>query len=203
MPRPKRQGARRALIINAAGQAIRDRGLADLRIRDIAERAGLSSGSVLYYYPEIAGLMIDVHTTVVTDFYQARVARVGEPDTPAGKLRAAVGSGLPTGPDDDACRLLYELHSLADRSGTHAALMAGLFDREVTLYRSILDLGVGLGAFTLARPIEEVARNAVIIEDGYGLHMVSRNPSVTVETARRGLLGYLAAMTGAALVEPS
>ncbi|MGW1681940.1 TetR/AcrR family transcriptional regulator [Saccharopolyspora sp. NPDC002376] len=199
MARPKRQEARRTSIIAAAGQAIRDRGLADMRIRDIAERAGLSQGSVLYYFPEIDELIVDVHSAAVAEFYQSRVAEVDRQRTPRGKLLGAVRSGLPSGPDDATCRLLYQLHALADRSAAHAALMASLFDREVVLYQSILELGAGLGAFTPTCPVGEIARNAVVLEDGFGLHIVSRNSSVTVDLARESLLRYLAAMTGTAM----
>lgn len=196
MPRPKRQGAQRALIVDAARRAIRQRGLAGMRIRDVAEHAGISAGSVLYYYPETAELLIEVHRSAVDEFYRVRVDAIESVDDPERRLAALVRSGLPTDADDATCRLLYEMHTLADRSTPHALLMSSLFDREVALYRSVLDLGTGLGAFTLTEPIDAVARNAVVLEDGYGLHIVSRNPSVTVEFAERHILGYLAAATG-------
>ncbi|GAA4827733.1 TetR/AcrR family transcriptional regulator [Saccharopolyspora rosea] len=196
MPRPKRQDARRASIIAAAGRAIRTRGLAGLRIRDIAEEAGLSAGSVLYYYPETADLLIEVHRTTVNDFYQSRLDRTSSAADPQQRLVATVRSGLPSGPDDHTCRTLYEMHALADGSASHAALMSSLFDREVMLYRSVLDVGAGLGVFDLSRPVDEIARNAVVLEDGYGLHVMSRTSSVTAETARQHILGYLAAVTG-------
>ncbi|WP_020495513.1 TetR/AcrR family transcriptional regulator [Sciscionella marina] len=195
MPRPKRQGERRSLIIEAAGRAVRERGLAEVRVRDIAAHAGLSPGSVLYYYPEIAELMLEVHSGAVADFYRARVERIGAEQEPGAKLRAAVRSGLPAGAEDAVARLLYEMHSLADRSAGHAALMSSLFDREVALYRSVLELGAGLGEFTLARPLEEIARNTVALEDGYGLHLISGNRSLSATEARAALLGYLAVMT--------
>lgn len=203
MPRPKRQGARRALIIDAARHAIRERGLAAMRIRDVAEHANLSPGSVLYYYPEIAELLIEVHRSAVEDFYRARVEAVSGTDDPEERLRALVPTGLPTSADDPACRLLYEMHTLADGSTAHATLMSSLFDREVALYRSAFDLGTALRRFTMTASPESVARNAVALEDGYGLHIISRNPSITSTEARDLILTYLATMTGTAQPAPA
>lgn len=203
MPRPKRQDARRAAIVDAAGRAISDRGLAGMRVRDVAEQAGISPGSVLYYYPEIADLLIEVHRSAVENFYRARLERASSVDDPAERLATLVTCGLPTGSDDPTCRLLYEMHTLADDSAPHATLMSSLFDREVALYRSALELGAGLGSFTMACPVDTVAHSAVVLEDGYGLHILSRNGSVTVAAAERLILDYLSAMVGVPLPTPS
>ncbi|GAA4984499.1 TetR/AcrR family transcriptional regulator [Kitasatospora paranensis] len=196
MARPKNQGARRGELIDAAGRAIADRGMAGLRIKDIAAEAGVSAGSVLYYYPELDDLVLAVHQDAVERYLARRREATEMPEGPVARLRAALGSGLPEGPDDAVHRLLFELHGLADRSAGHAALMGSLFAREVALYSTLLEIGAMTGVFALALPVADAARNLVALEDGYGLHIVARNPVVDRAAALGLLTVHARAVTG-------
>lgn len=198
MARPKNQGARREALIEAAGRAITERGLAGLRIKDIAAEAGVSVGSVLYYYPELDDLVFEVHQDAVERYLTARLSHSSADAAvdPAERLRRAIESGLPRDSDDATHRLLYELHGLADRSRQHAALMSSLFAREVALYTTILEVGCAEGAFTPSTPVADIARDLVMLEDGYGLHIVGRNPAVDHDTASDALVGLARTLTG-------
>ncbi|MFD4711455.1 TetR/AcrR family transcriptional regulator [Streptomyces sp. NPDC058430] len=194
--RPKNQTARREALVDAAGRAIAERGLEGLRIKDIAAEAGMSAGSVLYYYPEMDELVLEVHRGAVERYLAARQGAVDGATGAAARLRALVGSGLPGGSGDAVHGLLFELHRRADRSSGHATLMASLFAREVALYATVLEVGAAVGEFTLIEPVTDLARNLVALEDGYGLHIVSRNAELTPDVARRLLLGYARTVTG-------
>ncbi|WP_405480212.1 TetR/AcrR family transcriptional regulator [Streptomyces sp. NBC_00009] len=194
--RPKNQTARREALVDAAGRAIAERGLEGLRIKDIAAEAGMSAGSVLYYYPEMGELVLEVHRGAVERYLTARQGAVDGATGAAARLRALVGSGLPGGSGDAVHGLLFELHRRADRSSGHATLMASLFAREVALYATVLEVGAAVGEFTLTEPVADLARNLVALEDGYGLHIVSRNAELTPDVARRLLLGYARTVTG-------
>jgi AcrR family transcriptional regulator len=197
MARPKNQGARRGALIDAAGRAIAERGMAGLRIKDIAAEAGVSAGSVLYYYPELDDLVLAVHQDAVERYLTQRQAQTEVPGgDPVARMRAALTSGLPEGPDDAVHRLLFELHGLADRSAGHAALMGSLFAREVALYSTLLEVGAVAGVFTLATAVADAARNLVALEDGYGLHIVARNPVVDRATALGLLTAHARTVTG-------
>jgi len=194
--RPKNQTARREALVDAAGRAIAERGLDGLRIKDIAAEAGMSAGSVLYYYPEMDELVLEVHRGAVERYLGARQGAVEGASGAVARLRALVGSGLPGGSGDAVHGLLFELHRRADRSSGHATLMASLFAREVALYATVLEVGAAVGEFTLGEPVADLARNLVALEDGYGLHIVSRNAELTPDVARRLLLGYARTVTG-------
>ncbi|MFD0115375.1 TetR/AcrR family transcriptional regulator [Streptomyces sp. NPDC058320] len=194
--RPKNQTARREALVDAAGRAITERGLEGLRIKDIAAEAGMSAGSVLYYYPEMDELVLEVHRGAVERYLAARQGAVDGATGAVARLRALVGSGLPGGSGDAVHGLLFELHRRADRSSGHATLMASLFAREVALYATVLEVGAAVGEFTLTEPVADLARNLVALEDGYGLHIVSRNAELTPDVARRLLLGYARTVTG-------
>ncbi|WP_225804608.1 TetR/AcrR family transcriptional regulator [Streptomyces sp. NK15101] len=196
--RPRDQTARREALVSAAGRAIAERGLEALRIKDIAEAAGVSQGSVLYYYPELDDLVLEVHRGAVEGYLASRQQAYDEApaDDPAARLRALLDSGLPSLPDDPVHGLLYELHRRAGRSPGHAELMASLFAREVALYTTALAVGAAAGGFTLAASAPDLAHGLVALEDGYGLHIVSRNAALRPDRARELLLAHARTVTG-------
>jgi AcrR family transcriptional regulator len=183
-------------MVDAAGRAIAERGLSNVRIRDIADRAGMSVGSVLYYYPVLGDLLVEVHAEIIERYYQHRCAAIEPDSSPVVQLSCAVAAGIPRDPDDLTARLLYEMHALCESSSAHADLMGSLFDREVRLYRSILDAGVAAGQFRPRSSTAQVARVLVALEDGLGLHVVSRNSSMPPSSAREVLRACAAELTG-------
>ncbi|WP_051871388.1 hypothetical protein [Streptomyces sclerotialus] len=76
--------------------------------------------------------------------------------------------------------------------------MASLYAREVALYTTALELGVASGDFELTGTPAEVARDLVALEDGYGLHLFSRNPAVDHATAYDAVLRFARTVTGCA-----
>lgn len=60
--RQKAQRDRHQEILEAAAQVITDRGLAETRIQDIAERCGVSPGLILYYFGSKDRLLVEALT---------------------------------------------------------------------------------------------------------------------------------------------
>ncbi|WP_280840105.1 TetR/AcrR family transcriptional regulator [Micromonospora sp. A200] len=77
-------------------------------MRDIAEAAGTSPGTVTYYYRQLDGLFQQVYEEAVDRFHRQRAQAAALAQDPAAKLLAAIDTGLPSGPDDELCCLLYE-----------------------------------------------------------------------------------------------
>jgi AcrR family transcriptional regulator len=196
--RPRNQTARREALVSAAGRAIAERGLEGLRIKDIADAAGVSQGSVLYYYPELDDLVLEVHRGAVESYLESRQRAYDEAPAgdPVARLRALLHSGLPTAADDPVHGLLYELHRRAGRSPGHAELMTSLFAREVALYTIALEVGAATGVFTLAASAQDLAHGLVALEDGFGLHIVSHNAAMRWEKARELIMAHARAVTG-------
>jgi DNA-binding transcriptional regulator YbjK len=184
MARPKDQRERRRDLVRAASQAIVDSGVAGLRIRDVATQAGLSAGLVTYYYPSLDELVLDVHADAVRRFYSARREAIDRVEDPLAQLAELVRLGVPDDVDDLLCRVLYELHVHGARSTAHAALMSSLWEQEVSLYELVLTRGTERGVLTLRTTPREIAETVVALEDAVGLHVVGRNPAMSVERAR-------------------
>jgi AcrR family transcriptional regulator len=197
--RRKDQAARRRQLADAARQVLLERGAVGLRVKDIAERAGLAPSSVLYYYPRIDELMMEVSREATERYAERRAQQVRRLDDPPGQLRLAIHLGVPTGPDDEDSRLLYELDAFTGTSQAFAVMSSSFFDRQAMLYEYILDSGAARGDFTLAAPAATIARGIVALEDGLGLQVVIGHPGLDSAEAERILLSYAEMATGAQL----
>jgi AcrR family transcriptional regulator len=196
MARPRNQDERRHQLLEAASLAVADRGLSGLRLKHIADRAGLSIGSVLYYYPDVNTLLVEVHEQVVQRFYYARRDAIETESDPVRQLLVAVAHGVPEGFDDTTMRVIYELHVAAARDDQHAKLLTTLWEREVSLYEAILVRGQRSGDFELQNTPHAIAETVVALEDGFDLHLTGRNTALDQVTAARRILDYLALATG-------
>ncbi|MFI0483465.1 TetR/AcrR family transcriptional regulator [Actinomadura sp. 9N215] len=182
MARPSKAHERRADLVAAARRAVLGRGMLDLRLRDVAAEAEMSPGSVLYYFPTLTDLLREVQREAVERFCAAREDAVRDEPDPRRRLIAMIRSGLPSGPGDDLCVLLYELGAVARRDPSYAAEHIRLYERQVGIYAGILEAGSATGAFTLTRDAGTIARNLVALEDGFGLHITMAVP--TLDPAR-------------------
>ncbi|MFL5871836.1 MAG: TetR/AcrR family transcriptional regulator [Solirubrobacterales bacterium] len=194
--RRKDQARRRAQLVAAAREVLLSRGAVGLRVKDIAERVGLSSSSVLYYYPDLDDLLLEVSREAMERYAERRADAVRGIDDPAAQLRLAISLGVPTGPDDDDSRLLYEIDALTGASQLFATLSASFFDRQTMLYERVLERGIESGAFELRADPRAIARGLVALEDGLGLQVVLAHPGVDAEAAEAILLAWAGAATG-------
>jgi AcrR family transcriptional regulator len=192
----KRRADRRGDLIEAARRAMVRHGTDGVQIKQVAAEAGLTSGAVLYHYADLKDLLLEAHHAGMERFYEVRVKRIAEVDDPVEKLVVTVRSGLPSGPDDTDVRLLCELGGAAGRNRVYASLLTTLYDRQVSMYQTILEQGAARGVFTLSGPTLTIARNLVALEDAYGYRIVARHPTLDVAAAEELILSYARGVTG-------
>jgi AcrR family transcriptional regulator len=197
--RRKNQGPRREQLKTAARAVLLRNGAVSLRVKDIAEEAGMAPSSVLYYYPEIGDLLLDVARGAMERYAETRAERVRQADGSIERLRLAIELGIPTGPEDEDSRLLYEIDALTGISPAFRVLSAAFFDRQAHLYESLIEAGVAAGELDPAASATSIARGMVAMEDGLGLQVVLDHGGIDREAARRILLEYAGAMVGASL----
>ena len=197
--RPRNQAERRRQLANAGRRVLLERGAVGVRVKDIAERAGITPSSVLYYSPRLDELMIEVSRDAMERYAERRSRKVRALSDPVEQLRLAIRLGVPTGPDDEESRLLYELDAFVGSSTAFRVLSSSFFDRQAALYQQVLDAGAVRGAFELAAPADALARGLVAMEDGLGLQVVIGHPGLGCEEAQAILLRHASALTGVAL----
>src|ERR1700712_3607854 len=95
MSSPRDQAARRAQLVQAASRAVLERGSTNARLRDVADQAGLTSASVLYYYPDMDELLAAVFEQGTQTYIHRRRAAVEAADDSWDRLAACIRSGVP------------------------------------------------------------------------------------------------------------
>jgi AcrR family transcriptional regulator len=194
--RRKDQTARREQLARAARRVLLERGAVGVRVKDIAERAGLAPSLVLYYYPNLDDLLLEVSRDAMHRYAERRAAAVRELTEPRDQLLLAIRLGVPKGPDDEESRLLYELDAFTGSSAAFGVLTSSYFDRQVLLYESVLAAGATRGDFRFAEPARRIAQGLVALEDGLGLQVVIAHPAIDRAEAERILIGFASAATG-------
>ncbi|GAA0426469.1 TetR/AcrR family transcriptional regulator [Leifsonia naganoensis] len=188
MARPRKQDERRADLVEAALTAVGEHGLRSLSLADVAEKAGLTRGAILYYYEDLDALLVEAHRAGLERFCDHRDAVVAAIASPQLQLAAAIREGLPSGPDDALMRLLYEFDVLAGTSQLHDELVERMYLRQLATYTGILERGVAAGVFVPRLEVATLAMNLVALEDAYGLHIVAGNSLITVESAQAAMV---------------
>ncbi|MGX6446812.1 TetR/AcrR family transcriptional regulator [Patulibacter sp. S7RM1-6] len=196
MARPSRiQTQRRQQIVEAARRSIVEHGLENVGVRDIAQEAGLSPGSITYYYPALDDLLQQVQDEATARFSTQRWKLVEEIEGPAERLVRIIEYGIAESADDELYALLYEFTGLARRNPTYRRMWKLQYDRHVPLYESVLATGAGLGVFSLARPAATIAHHLVGLEDSFAFHVLT-GVSFDREEAIGLMLDYASVATG-------
>jgi AcrR family transcriptional regulator len=177
VPRTKNQERRRTTLRHAAARAIVSRGSSAISLRDVANEAGVSPSSVLYYYPDLDELVSEAIQQAMERFYDRRHAIAEALTDPREQLVTTIKGGFPSGSDDLDVLLLYLGVPVIRRSRPIGALMRSLTGRQVGLYRSILEVGAAQEVFDLADESSTIAANLVALEDAYGLYVMNGNES--------------------------
>jgi AcrR family transcriptional regulator len=189
---------RRRELIAATRTALAQKGLSDVRLRDVAEVAGMTPGAILYYYDGLDSLFFAVYERGIERFCSEREEAIASLGDPAAQLVTAIHLGVPPSGDDADIRLLYEFEAVAFRNSACAALMHGYVERQVHMYASIVDHGARTGAFTLTSNSRSIARNIVGLEDAHGVYVLTghREPADVEQL----ILDYAQTATGTTLV---
>ncbi|GAA0439142.1 hypothetical protein Acor_68720 [Acrocarpospora corrugata] len=202
MSRKKDQAARRKHLLEAARKAILKRGLESVGVRDIAQAASMSPGSVTYYFPTIDELLRQVQADVIARFAHSRWELVRTIEDPVARLRALIERGVATGPDDELLCLLNEFTGLIRRNPIYQISWKSHNDSQVSIYESVITTGAALGVFTLSCSALSIARNFVGLEDIYGFHVVT-GASMTQHEALELIFDFAKGAVGCDLHEPA
>lgn len=192
--------ARRAELGKAVERALLVRGLEGLRLRDIAEEAGVTPAAVLYY-GDVDALVHGAYQQAIERYSQEREQAASRFADARDQLKACIDNGVASGPDDALTRLLFEYWPRCLRDARAAALDSALTERQIAVYSGILVLGQAQGHFVLQDPPRLLAASFVAMEDGYQMEVLAgRRTRGEVVSA---LWAYARAVTGHDLAEHS
>lgn len=193
--RPSKKSERRAQLVQSALEMIQERGFDALRIRDVAEKAGVSTATVHYYFEDLDGLLTEVHALAAERFITDRVTAIARHDDARARMAEMIRGALPDSPDEAITVALYSIDSAKRADPMRAQLGTRLYDQQVLMYHGILELGVGQGHFTLTDPSLEIAQNLVALEDAYCMHIIERNASLPLRRCLELMFSYARSAT--------
>jgi AcrR family transcriptional regulator len=168
-------------MLSAAAEVIRERGLENARVIDVAERAGTSAPSVLYYFETKAELLKEALTSAEEGYYEELERELDGIDSARGRLARIVAGGAGEG-DYDAS-LWMEVWARALRDPELAATRAELDGRWRKTIADVVRYGQERGEFGPAEP-EEFAIMLASLLDGLSVQIALKDDHVTPERAR-------------------
>jgi len=180
-PRPRLDHVRRPALLAAAAAVIRERGLENVRVSDVAERADTSAASVLYYFASKAELLKEALTSAEEDYYEELDGDLAGLDSARDRLVRIVAGGAADGDYDSA--LWMELWARALRDPDLAATRAELDDRWRRTIAEVVAYGQDRGEFGPADP-ETFALVLGALLDGLAVQIALNDSQVTAGRAR-------------------
>jgi AcrR family transcriptional regulator len=198
-PRPKVDHLRKPQIISAAAEVLYERGLFDTRIGDIAERAGTSSPTILYYFESKDRLLEEAVDLVDRDFYDRLSAGQGKIQRASDKLvhlieQTSLGPG---GLNDYT--LWMEVWVRARRDPTVRRSYFRLDRRQRVLIADIVRDGQQDGEFSQETDPDDFALVLSGLLDGLGVQVTLGQPDVTPERMVDRCLALASSQLGLAL----
>jgi len=169
--RRRRKGrAREDLVIAAATDAIAERGLANVRITDIADRAGMRPGHVTYYFPSKTQLLMRAIRQSEEGFIDELERRIATIRDPWRRLKKYFELAAATGPGDTGWILWFEVWSNAAIDPEVARIHDELDARSRAVLAGIIRRGRDQGAFHTGDP-DTTAQLLCAVIDGLSIQL--------------------------------
>jgi AcrR family transcriptional regulator len=201
-PRPKVEHLRKPQIIAAAADVLYERGLFDTRIGDIAERAGTSSPTILYYFESKDRLLEEAVDLTDREFYARMTEGQAQRRGAVEKLVHLIEeTSLGPGGLSD-WTLWMEMWVRARRDPAVRDTYFRLDRRQRELIANIVREGQASGEFERDADPDDFALVLSGLMDGLGVQVTLGQPDVTAERMVERCLALASVELGCEL-EPS
>ena len=188
---------RREQMLQAALDVIEERGYAESRIADVAERAGTSPALVIYYFKTKDQLLTEAIRFSEDRWYATGTRRMEQIPAAAGKLEEIVAMSCLEAEDEPigSWVLWLDLWSQSVRHPGVAAVRQKFDERWRELIRSLVVTGQEAGEFGPIDP-EEFALLFSALLDGLAVQVALADPAVGPARAFDMTMRFAAAQLG-------
>lgn len=192
MPRPNVELERREQILQAACRVISEIGHARLRVADVAKEAGLSSGTVHYYFDSKQAVMKAAFEYNYRHSLASRRLLLSADHDPMTMLAKLVESYLPARPESmQAWRVWSELWVQGVRDEELQAINDTLYGEWRQLVVDMLVRAQAAGQVRDGDPVE-LANMLLGMIDGLAVQVLVHSKDMDVKRMRQVLAAYLA-----------
>jgi AcrR family transcriptional regulator len=187
-------------ILDAAARVITERGLAETRISDIAEEAGVSPGLILYYFESKDRLLAEALTFANDQFYVRTSREIRRIPSAKDQLRRLVDLSVPG--------YLAEFGRLDEWALWIEVWVRALRDPEMAKDREVLDQrwraqlaeiirgGQATGEFSTGDDADELALRLATLIDGLAIQVILNDSEVSPERMWRTCMDVSAQQLG-------
>jgi AcrR family transcriptional regulator len=174
-PRRRLDDIRRPQILATTVDLIRERGLWEVRLSDVAQRAGLSATSVVYYFGSKDQLFAEAIAHADDAFYEPLLSELRELESGTERIACLfVGSSTSDWP------LWMDLWVYSRRHPETGAAQRHFHERWRETIADVVRHGIDRGEWNVAEP-GEVALRLSALTDGLAVHMVLGDSDHTAE----------------------
>lgn len=170
-------------ILDAAARVITGRGLAETRISDIAEQAGVSPGLILYYFESKDRLLSEALTFANDQFYLRTSREIRRLPSAVDQLRRLVDLSVPGYLPEygrlDEWALWIEVWVRALRDADMAKDREVLDERWRSQLADIIRAGKDSGEFTSEVDTDDLAIRLAGLIDGLAIQVVMNDSKIT------------------------
>lgn len=194
--------ARRVQILRAALEVIAQRGFSDARVADVADRADVSSGLVIYYFKTKDQLLTEAMRYTEDAWYEEGARRMEHTPSATARLDEIVSMTFVSEPPQsqragatatdglaEPWTLWLDLWALSARNDKVAAVREEFDEHWRETIRQIVRDGIDAGEFIVV-DIDEFAIAFTALLDGLAIQVALRDSTVDEKTAVRVALRY-------------
>lgn len=189
--------ATRAKVLAAALTAIAEVGPDRVRVQDVADRAGISTGHVMYYFGSRDRILIDTLLLSEADLTEQLAQRVRRASGPVEAIEKLTRIYLPSGPNDVRWKLWAQLIARPPTDPETLQHLATVIDAWAQSLAAVLSAGVDEGLLTCEDPADLAYRTCRLM-DGYSLEVLLGAPGRSRAWAVRSVLAALGREVGVA-----
>jgi AcrR family transcriptional regulator len=189
---------RRGQMLRAALDVISERGFADTRIADIAERIGISPALVIYYFKTKDQLLTEAIRHYEDSWYADCNRRMDKLATAAERIDEFVAMNLLPDPDpdpDSTWKLWLDLWAQAARNADVADVRREFDEREREVVVSLVLAGQEAGEFARIDP-QPFSVFVCALLDGLAIQIALEDPAVDPMSAYELCMRYIADRLG-------
>jgi AcrR family transcriptional regulator len=189
---------RREQMLQAALDVIAERGYAESRIADVAERAGTSPALVIYYFKTKDQLLTEAMRYSEDGWYEAGTRRMAELPTAAGKLEELVAmTWLPEADSEptSSWALWLDLWAQSVRHPEVANVRQKFDERWRDLICSLVVAGQEAGEFGPVDSVDFAVLLSALL-DGLAVQIALGDPAVDAQRAYELSMHFAAAQLG-------
>jgi AcrR family transcriptional regulator len=204
--RQKQAKDRHQEILEAAARVITDRGLAETRISDIADRCGVSPGLILYYFESKDRLLVEALTYANDKYYLAQARDLRRLGTARERLERLVDLAVPGLLDEfealEEWALWVEIWVRALRDPALAKEAEVLDRRWRQSIADIIRSGRETGEFPDGSDADDIGLQLGSMIDGMAIQVLMHESQLDAPTMKRMCMEVAAKLIGFSL-EPA